>query len=459
MFPTKYLNTIIEYGLLLFVFLIPWQARLILSKGSIGEGYWEYGTKSLYATEVLLLVILFTIIVRGAIYIAKHKPRFRAKRLLSPIGALMMLIIWAGASMIWSADSSIAFERWIILIEAIVVFLMLSSRAVSFKKLSWAIILSGLVQAMFGIWQFLMQYIPASTWIGIASQQAENLGVSVVETDLRRWLRAYGTFGHPNILAGWLVLSLMLVVHKMRKQSQNLIDVLQYPIYIILLFGLLASFSRSAWLGFAIFLILVSLRGVSCTQRATRQSRVNRNEHGIASVAGTLLRNDKIKIWFTTILCVLSFAIIFSEPFMGRFNPANRLEIKSNMERTASVKDGWEIIKKHPILGVGLGNYGLAVYHELDASQEAWFYQPIHNVPLLIWAELGIIGVLIFLVFGFWFLVFLWRAKNASYLVFLIPLGIIGLLDHYLWSLYSGMMILAVYFGIVMQYYQNRQHS
>ena len=49
----KFLNKIIEWGVYLFIFLLPWQTRLILKEGDL-NGYWEYGTASVYGTEILL---------------------------------------------------------------------------------------------------------------------------------------------------------------------------------------------------------------------------------------------------------------------------------------------------------------------------------------------------------------------------------------------------------------------
>src|SRR3990167_7497242 len=130
----KFLNAVIQYGILLFVFLIPWQARLILVPGSIngglpaGEaGYWEYGTQSLYATEVLLFVVLVAVITKGALAIKHQKPDFSFKKLYSPLGMLAVLVAWSGLSITWSVDHSVGLEHWIVLIEAGVVFLILAS--------------------------------------------------------------------------------------------------------------------------------------------------------------------------------------------------------------------------------------------------------------------------------------------------------------------------------------------
>ena len=54
----KKLEKIIEYGLYLLVFLLPMQTRWIIKTGELNGGYWEYGTISLYSTDILLAVLL-----------------------------------------------------------------------------------------------------------------------------------------------------------------------------------------------------------------------------------------------------------------------------------------------------------------------------------------------------------------------------------------------------------------
>ena len=51
---------IINYLLLLFLFLLPWQTRLIWHEGKLNGGHWEYGTLSFFVVEILLwLVVVF----------------------------------------------------------------------------------------------------------------------------------------------------------------------------------------------------------------------------------------------------------------------------------------------------------------------------------------------------------------------------------------------------------------
>lgn len=433
----QYLNKTIEYGTLAFVFLIPWQARWIIKAGEINGGYWEYGAISLYATEILLLVVLLALVIKGAVYIKQAKPKFSVKNLKSAnrrtAAAVLLFLIWAGLSVIWAINKEVAWEKFIVLAEAGVVFLILISGAVGWRKLSWAIILSGVIQAVLALAQFVTQSIPASTFFGMASQSADVLGASVVEPASGRWLRAYGSFPHPNILGGWLVLGLILIIeqlkqHKLQVASCKLQDFFLIPSFVVILFGLLATFSRSAWLAFLLFLIFYLLL-----------SFIKKKERVLAGAIVGLI-----------VVCVFIFSAATPELFFSRLASSGRLEEKSNIERASSISQSWQIIKQNPILGVGIGNYGLAVHKYLDAAEPAWYYQPAHNVPLLIWSEAGLIG-LMGLIAIIWLRAYglrLTLRQNWSGALLFLPLLIISFFDHYPWSLYPGLLISAVYLGL-----------
>jgi O-antigen ligase len=143
----------------------------------------------------------------------------------------------------------------------------------------------------------------------------------------------------------------------------------------------------------------------------------------------------------------------YPEPFAGRLGTSGRLEVKSNQERVVGYSQAWDVIKQNRILGAGIGNYGLGVYEDIDDSQEAYFYQPVHNTFLLIWAELGVIGlilviVLMLMIVNFVYLGLKKKQDISTVFIFMFPLVILALFDHYLWSLYSGLMILVAYISI-----------
>lgn len=69
----------------------------------------------------------------------------------------------------------------------------------------------------------------------------------------------------------------------------------------------------------------------------------------------------------------------------------------SNKERIRIWKLSWESIKKHPLLGVGIGNYPVVLNQDLELSKAG---SSAHNIYLHIASEMGILS----LIFALWFL-------------------------------------------------------
>jgi len=60
----------------------------------------------------------------------------------------------------------------------------------------------------------------------------------------------------------------------------------------------------------------------------------------------------------------------------------------------------FRIIKANPILGVGANNFTVVMYDYISAELAGMWLYIVHNKYLLVWAETGIIGIIVFL----WFL-------------------------------------------------------
>jgi len=70
----------------------------------------------------------------------------------------------------------------------------------------------------------------------------------------------------------------------------------------------------------------------------------------------------------------------------------------------------------------------------------------VHNVFVLALAELGAIGMLIIATAIFVFR----RIISWKKLICLAPFLIVGLFDHYLWSLYPGIILWVAYAGLIL---------
>ena len=107
-----------------------------------------------------------------------------------------------------------------------------------------------------------------------------------------------------------------------------------------------------------------------------------------------------------------------------------------------------QVIRKSPLIGIGVGSFILEL---ANTALEGAPIEPVHNVLLLITAELGIVGLLLFLGACISIVLTIVRSKSPSAILagaVLAGLGTISLFDHYLWSLAPGRMMLGLALGL-----------
>jgi O-antigen ligase len=82
---------------------------------------------------------------------------------------------------------------------------------------------------------------------------------------------------------------------------------------------------------------------------------------------------------------------------------------------------------------------------------EGYVIEPAHNIFLLAGAELGIPGLLLVIALSISFLYRLVKTKHPNAILAgatLMGLGVIGLFDHYLWTLAPGRLMLGLVIGL-----------
>ena len=81
----------------------------------------------------------------------------------------------------------------------------------------------------------------------------------------------------------------------------------------------------------------------------------------------------------------------------------------------------------------------------------SWHYQPTHNVFLLIWAEVGILGLLAIAVLFFIIIKKFIIHDDWQALPVLLALIVIMLVDHWLWSLHFGVLFFWLVLGMIIK--------
>ena len=410
------MSKFLTYGLYLLALILPLQTRYIFSYGQLNNGPWSYGDISLYGLDLLLLILLIIALInrRGAKIIW---PKYLAW--------LIVLIIASILSIAMAPVPCLASFALVKILLGLGLFWLLLSQPYDHFKF-WLWFLTGsCLQAIIGIWQFLIQSNPANKWLGLSAHSAKTLGTSVIETIGpdglgERWLRAYGTLDHPNILGGLLVISLLLsVILLIKIQQQNikkrkLYSYLLLGYSIIMSAGLFFTFSRTAWLALIVgWLILI------------------------------MQYYKQWRLWLWPLLIMMVVAGYLMWPFhylaLSRLDETQRLEMKSLDERSDYRQQSQQMLNQSWLTGVGLGNYGL-VARELDKQQISYWYQPVHNTYLLIFVETGILSILavLFLLAG---LFFYSQKQASSYLPILLAWLVLMSLDHWWWSLHYGQLL------------------
>ncbi len=428
----------IQFLIYLFVFFLPLQTTYIVREVFLHKSKWEYLTISFYISDIILLLIFAIFLVSNIKYFKKIK-KFKLSKITL---TLLFLSLFSFASIIWAPDKELALFSAVKLSFAIAFFFVILNTKINWRKLMFVFIFTAMLQGAFGLWQFFNQYSPANKYLGISEHKTTTIGTSVVHTvgekaeDYRRWLRSYGGFSHPNILGGFLAIMLIFIVNiysEINEKEEPTFKDLYIRLFLLfsliaIFAGMITSFSRNAWLvaglSFLAFFII---------------HFKDRKE--------SLLKTSFI---FSVIL--IFFIINFSNLFLSRFTLNNHLEIQSIEERVKYTQQAKDLIKDHPWFGVGIGNYTLADYNKLQKKLPAWYYQPVHNVFLLIIAELGIIGLLLFLLFLVLLLKNFHKQKNNVFLLAVFSFLIMMFFDHWIWSSHFGLF----FFFLISAFYYKK---
>lgn len=272
-------------------------------------------------------------------------------------------------------------------------------KKVNYKFTSIILLLSVLFQGIVGLLQFLKGSSLGLNYLGESKMAAGLVGSSFVGLGEEVFLRASGTFPHPNILAGFLFLAMLFAVFLTKKLQKNQKFITYLTIFLSSIL-VIFTFSR-----IVIFLFVLIFLVLFISKLSLKKKRFS----------------------FSLSLIIERFLNIFSK------------DDYSWVDRVNLTKVSFVVIKRNWLLGTGLGNY---VKHMEGfwptTSRSLPLLQPVHNIFLLLFSELGIFGTLSYLVLLFD--IFRKNYKKTTLFSFLIffSLFIIGMFDHYLVSLPQG---------------------
>ncbi|HWS48938.1 MAG TPA: O-antigen ligase family protein [Candidatus Methanoperedens sp.] len=259
-------------------------------------------------------------------------------------------------------------------------------------------------------------------WIGERKFTYGGIGIAQIRFFDEGWIRAYGSFSHPNSLAGFLLLAWWWFRQQFRSSGgQGFNRVWYWIVNWSAILGIVLSGSRVVWVLTLLMLVV-------------EQLPLGKNFWKDRKFIG------KIFLFFGVIMLLLGLISVNYRirDFLGGW------DIQSLQKREKLALSALKMIKDTPLFGVGLGNFMV----KLPSYQGNGFYwmQPVHNIFLLVWSEVGVLGMILFLIFiAEHFLKIKWRKKYW----FLLIVGISGMMDHYWVTLPQNSWLLAIILGLI----------
>lgn len=375
----------------------------------------------------------------------------------------------------------------------------------------WLILAASSIQAIIGIIQYIKQSSLNLAYLGEGFLRPGLSGIAEffshekinplfyeyfpylrpIFDDIGVYIRAYGTFPHPNVLAGFLVvgflvnLYLLYVTHKSylsyKVNRTYGTDILLSLSLILISTGLVLTFSRLAWavafFGFLAWFFWLFVR-------------VGRPERQLMMTGRLKLEEQRYfpgrLAWILFILLIalglnwFFFGTAIKDRLTGvsisEYSPDESLTQRQFLNDAAVA-----MIKDKPLTGVGLKNYVVALDQYSNLAGEEFkvqgpamnaglarlaphLHQPVHNIYLLVAAETGLPGLIVFLLLLFYIIR---RRPNTgdrrpnsglrtptselqSYTLLVISLALlsIGLFDHYLLTIQQGALLFWITLGL-----------
>jgi O-antigen ligase len=430
-------------SLVLLILTLPLARHWMVVDRTWGRVYYEFTSFGVYLSDAGLILVIGT-----GLATAWMRPRSTLRRLAATRSITLPLVALVGLATLtapWARDQQLAlyFAGRLALLVALYVAIVVwgpPRRAVQL-----ALAASLVFQSAVAIAQFARQSELAWYSLGEVELSLTSGYTSVITAGGEIWLRGYGLTPHPNILGGILAAGLLaLTAPYLRNRGPGRAAWL--VVLLIAGAGLLVTFSRAAWLGGAVA-AAVFIAGILAI-------RPWRQRFGRAALAPAL----------AGVIIVVGFAAVRWNLVVARLRPAaSETETRSITERQTLVDASLTLIQDTPVTGVGAGGFSSASAPLLRDVPNT-LPQPVHNLPLLLTAELGVLGGALWV----WLMAApvglalraagAWRSRDGpqsrpdlwtwSLTAGLIALAITDLFDFYCWGWPQGRLLRWTFLGL-----------
>ena len=222
----------------------------------------------------------------------------------------------------------------------------------------------------------------------------------------------YGTFEHPNILAGYLVVSLTLSFAWLLGRARW--RVLLLPLVLVSSVTLFLTASYTAWVAAALGVLLIFF------VRLVRRVR-------LVSLAFLLL---------TCAVLLAGFLLPLYRDNVALLLPRDSTTSVLSVDRRSALLDAsLRMFLQQPFFGWGINSFTYSFEFFYNRPDVVRFLQPAHNVYALVAAETGVFGVLTFLLLSIYATYYTARSGGFLYSITLLQITVLSSFDHYFFTI------------------------
>lgn len=348
----------------------------------------DYLAPTIYFNDLIFLILLFLNIN----LILKFKRLF--------FGVSFFFLI----NLFFSLLKLMSFYYWLRFFQWMIIFLIFKKTFISSKKILIAFFTSSIIEMFLAVYHLIFGRSIQSFFYFLGERAFSLSTPSIAKGILfdKEFLRPYGTFSHPNSLAGFYLLLYFFILTSKRFNN--------------------SFYLKNLSLLFFSFLVLISFSKIAVF---------------------TFLFLNFIYYFSKIKKCLFCFfAKFFIFFILGLIFLTIQTDPLTLEKRVFLLKNSLSIFLKHPF-GVGLGNY-LIAQNQIPEKIYLFFNQPVHNIFLLLLNELGVF--LCFLI-GYLLIKKVKILKLNFYLLTIIFLT--GSFDHYWLTLPQNFFLAAVIFGLI----------
>ena len=394
----------------------------------------DYLSPTVFLTDLLVIILMISWVGSSFTTLVSS---IRKKSVLHGLPFLGLGLLTA-ANLFFSGNHPESWLFWIKLWEyALLCFYIMYTRP-AHGRIVRSLGIAALYTSLIALAQFFAQHSLGGVfwWLGERQFFLDTPGIARIAVCLpfsgcQLLLRPYGTFPHPNVLAGFLIVVMTILVGHItiEKSREKRLSFLYWGIVGLSFAAVIVTFSRSSWISGALGLLLL-FGVVQYTRRSAR----------ILSISA---------VFFVVSVLILIVGIIAFFPRNTEESVVDRIQLNGYANAL------W---KTSPLMGIG-GDRFLPSVPSITIRRNPGFLQPVHSVYLLLLVETGTVGILAFL----WLLFGIYRnlltdigrnsyniRRSYVYGIALAELLLVGLVDHYPITLQQGQLLLTILIGITL---------